>query len=105
MARVKCVEVGRRHRLGQRTRKRRGCPKGRRADGKPREQSWFCGWNFTASPASASLPSTPLLKFDYFYIAGASPPNLGDKGLAQVTKHQERQSHILMKQSNYKTSI
>lgn len=82
MARVKCVEVGRRRRLiGQRTHKRRGCPKGRRADGKPREQSWFCGWNFTASPASASLPSTPFLKSDYFYIAGASPPNLGDKGL------------------------
>ena len=83
MVRVKCVEVGRRHRLTrQRTHRRRGCPKGERADGKPREQSWFYGWNFTASPASASLPSTPFLKFDYFYIAGASPPNLGDKGLA-----------------------
>ena len=85
MARVKCVEVGRRRRLiGKRTHKRRGCPKGRRADGKSREQSWFCGWNFTASPAPLSLPSTPFLKLDYFYIVGSSPPNLGDKGLAQV---------------------
>ena len=43
MARVKCVKVRRRRRLiGQRTHKRRGCPKGRRRKGQQRMR-WLDG--------------------------------------------------------------